>query len=127
MNEFYMNGYLWTIHYVYPNDKMLVDRSGKNSVATTDGITRRVYISNAIYGDFKTRVLLHELGHVAMFSFDLFDEVHRMVYPEYWIDAEEWICNFLADYGKTIFDAASRVLGEDGWICVPKEFEKLIA
>lgn len=127
MNEFYMNGYLWSIRYVRPTNPMLIDREGHRSVATTDGTTRTVYLSNDIFGEFKTKVLLHELGHVAIFSFNLLDEIHRMVYPEHWINAEEWICNFLADYGKMIFDAASRVLGEDGWICIPKELEKLIA
>lgn len=127
MNEFYMNGYLWSICYVNRDDPMLIDRTGNKSVATTDGSTRTVYLSNDIFGDFKIRVLLHELGHVAMYSFGLLDQIHDMVYPEYWIEAEEWICNFIADYGKMIFDAASTVLGEHGWICVPKELEKLIA
>ena len=127
MNNFYMNGYLWTILYVEPNDPMLVDRSGNRTVATTDGSTRTVYLSNDISGSFKIKVLLHELGHVAMYSFNLFESIHRMIYPEHRIDAEEWICNFLADYGSMIFSIASTALGEDGWVCVPREFENLIA
>lgn len=70
------------------------------------------------------KVILHELGHVAMVSFHMLDDIHRMVKREYWIDAEEYICNFLADYGFQIFKTAYSILGEDAWICVPKELEK---
>lgn len=121
-----MNGIYWTIEYVSPLNPMLLDRTGSKSVATTDGITHTVYLSSDLVGDFKTTVIIHEMGHVAMYSYNLFDDIHRMVYPEYWIEAEEWICNFIADYGKMIFKAASKVLGRDGWICIPKELDNLI-
>lgn len=127
MSGFYMNGYYWTIKYVSPFDPMLTDRTGKRSVATTDGFTHTVYLSSNLTGDFKTTVIIHEMGHVAMYSYNLFDEIHRMVYPEYWIEAEEWVCNFIADYGRMIFNAASKVLGRDGWICIPKELERFMA
>lgn len=50
-----------------------------------------------------------------------------MVKPEYWVEAEEWACNFIANYGKTIFDTAYSVLGEDAWKYLPYELENLIA
>lgn len=122
-----MNGYLWSICYVKPDDPALTDVFGTHTVATTDWDTCTIYMSRSLFGEFKTRVLLHELGHCAMFSFSLIDEIHRMVYPEYWIDAEEWVCNFIADYGRLIFDIAYKILGENAWVYIPQELEKMIA
>lgn len=122
-----MNGYLWTIYYVEPDDSALNDIFGQRTVATTDWETCTIYLSKNLSGPFKTRVLLHELGHCVMFSFGLIEEIHHMVYPEYWIEAEEWVCNFIADYGKTIFNIAYQVLGDRTWNYIPRELEKMVA
>ena len=127
MKSFYMNGYLWRISFVDPNSDYLVDRTGKLRVATTDPVTYHVYLSDELSGDFLNRVLIHELGHCAMISFDLLDDIHRMVKHQYWIEAEEWVCNFIADYGLKIFSVAYSILGDEAWIFVPYELEKLIA
>lgn len=122
-----MNGYLWTIQIVPYDSSELIDTSGRRSVATTDWTNRTVNLSDELRGKFRTRVFIHELGHCALFSFGLINEIRRFVYPEYWIDAEEWICNFLADYGMEIYNVASSYLGDNGWMCIPKELERLIA
>lgn len=127
MNQFTMNGYLWQIVFVDPYDPMLVDRTGVLTVATTDPTTLTIYISNELSGEFLTHVLIHELGHCAIFSFDLLYDIHRMVKPKYWVEAEEWVCNFIADYGAKIFSIAYSVLGDDAWIFIPYELERLIA
>lgn len=106
---------------------MLMDRSGTQTVATTDPDSKQVYLSNLLYGDFLNRVLIHELGHCAMVSFGLIDDIHRMVYPEYWVEAEEWICNFIADYGLKIYTAAYEILGEAAWLYIPQEVERFVS
>lgn len=73
MDRFSMNGYLWRIKFVNPNDKMLMDRTGKMTLA------------------------------------------------------EEWVCNFIADYGAKIFSIAYSVLGNDAWMFIPYELDKVIA
>ena len=110
-----------------PDDPMLVDRTGTLTVATTDPTTLTIYVSDAISGSFLARVLIHELGHCAIFSFNLLEDIHRMCYPEYWVEAEEWVCNFIADYGMTIFRIAYDMLGPDALYLVPNEIEHLIA
>lgn len=55
------------------------------------------------------------------------DDIHRMCHPSYWIEAEEWVCNFLADYGTMVFDAAYSVLGDDAVSVVPREYERMVA
>lgn len=62
-----------------------------------------------------------------MMSFDLLPKIHEMVKPEYWVEAEEWICNFIADYGLRIYAAAYDILGEEAWLYVPHDLERLLA
>ena len=127
MNSFYMNGRLWRVQYVDPYDPMLIDRTGEQRVATTDPHAQMIYILKSLQGDFLQRVLCHELGHAAMISYNMLDEIHRMVKPRYWIEMEEWICNFLADYGLSIFKVAYSLLGDDAWNVIPCELEKLFS
>ena len=125
MNTFSMNGHIWRISFVEPNSPMLVDRTNHLTVATTDPKNLQVYLSSDLHGDFLIKVLLHELGHCALFSFNLLDDIHRMVIPEYWIEAEEWACNFIADYGFKIFSIAYSFAGMDAWKYIPQEFDRL--
>lgn len=121
--QFYMNGYLWRVQFVYPYNPMLVDRTNILRVATTDPYSATIFLSEDLYGEFLNRVLIHELGHCTMFSFHLLQYIHRMVKPKYWVDMEEWICNFIADYGMMIFSIMYDVLGDDAIWVVPHELE----
>lgn len=123
-----MNGHLWQIMFVDPNSSKLVDRTRKRRVATTDPGDMCVYLSADLYGDFLIRVLVHELAHCTMISFDLIEQIHRMVYPEYWIEAEEWVCNFIADYGMKMFNIAYSLVGDyNAWMFVPQELERFVS
>lgn len=124
IDSFSMNGDIWKVIFVNGRNPMLVDRTNKLTVATTDPSTRIVYLSKRLDGDFLMTVFIHELGHCALYSYNLLDEIHRMVLPEYWIDMEEFICNFLADFGYNIYKTAFRILGHDAWRLIPVEFEK---
>lgn len=123
---FYMNGYLWRVEFVSPDSDLLVDRTGTLTVATTDPTAYRIYLSNALEGEFLIRVLAHELGHSVMVSYSLLDDIHRMVYPNHWIEAEEWVCNFIANYGWQIFTTAYSILGYEAIDILPNELERLI-
>lgn len=122
-----MNGYVWSICFVDPKSHYLMDRTGNLRVATTDPETRIIFLSNDLSGSFLEKVLIHEIGHCALFSFHLVDDIHRMVRPEYWIEAEEWICNFIADYGQIIYSTVYSYLGVHAWKAIPYELERLIA
>ena len=127
MDQFKLNGILWRIIFVNPKHQMLYDRTGKLTVATTDPVSHIVYLSTKLRGQFLMRVFIHELGHCVMVSYDLIDQIHRMVKPEHWIEAEEWICNFISDYGMIIFSIAYSKLGYKAWMVVPPELEKLVS
>lgn len=122
-----MNGHSWKVRFVSPNDPMLVDRTNSLSVATTDVKNKIVRLSSSLSGDFLMTVFIHELGHCALYSFGLLDRIHRMTYPEYWVDMEEFICNVLADYGLKIFKIAYKTMGYEAWKVIPGEFEKIMA
>ena len=127
MTSFSMNGYVWRICFVDPKSHYLMDRTGNLRVATTDPETRIIFLSNDLSGSFLEKVLIHEIGHCALFSFHLVDDIHRMVRPEYWIEAEEWICNFISDYGQIIYSTVYSYLGVHAWKAIPYELERLIA
>lgn len=124
---FELNGYKWSIVFVQPNDPMLIDRTNRRTVATTDIQSKVIYLSTQLHGDELYKVLIHEISHCAIYSFGLDNDIHKAVYPEYWIEAEEWLCNYLFDYGYTIFKAAARVMGVKALNYIPKEYERLIA
>lgn len=104
MKHFDMNGYDWTLIEVPYDSNLLVDRTGMRTVATTDPYYQTIYISDDLRGDFRSRVIIHELGHAAMFSYYLIDDIHRLLPRRRWIEAEEMAANFVADYGWKIFE-----------------------
>lgn len=109
---FVMNGYFWRVSFVAMNSSYLIDRTGSRRVATTDPDTLCIYLSDELKGanSFLRTVLVHELGHAAMFSYGLLPAIHSFVKPDQWIEAEEWVCNFIADYGDGIFNIANSIL-----------------
>lgn len=126
MGGFVMNNRYWRIIFVEPDSPYLVDRTGSSCLATTDPSTNHVYISSTMQHtpDMLRTVILHELGHVVMVSYDMLGHIRRMIRPEYWVEVEEWICNFVADYGYEIFQTANYILGDDNWTIVPKAFRE---
>ena len=126
MRHFIMNGILWKVRFVDPSSHYLIDRTKTYRLATTDPKTKYIYLSSSLKGDMIVQVLLHELAHAAIFSFGLLQDIHRAVPPPMWIEAEEWVCNFIADYGRKIFQSAYAILGDDAWLYVPYNLEKLV-
>lgn len=125
--KFSLNEIVWVVEYVPASSEMLVDRTNHKTVATTDPATHTVYLSEKLQGPFLVKVLLHELGHCVMISYDLLGYIHDTVYPDKWVEAEEWMCNFISDYGFKIFSAAYKIVGEDAWRFVVSELEKAVA
>lgn len=87
-------------------------------VASADDIAR---------GDLLKRVVVHEIGRCIMHSYGLVDSLRRMVKRRYWVEAEEWVRNILAEYGELALSRAEKVLGSHGIVAVPQEMERLLA
>ena len=122
LKQFYMNGDLWRVQFVFPHDSVLIDRTGNRTLAVSD-----YSIANNLRGELLNRVFIHELGHCAMFSYGLLPELHRMVKKQYWVEAEESVCNMLADYGCFVIGVAKDVLGNQFTYVSPVGVEKMIA
>lgn len=120
-NCFMMNGVLWRVKFVNPGSRILVDPFGESRLATTDPISQTVYLSRSLDRQTQEVVFLHELGHCALFSYGLLSELREAVRPELWSEAEEWVCNFIADYGQEIFQVADDIM------FVPQELDRLLA
>lgn len=127
LTEFYMNGLLWHVRFVNPSDPILIDRTNVMTVAVTDPDTMTIYIADNLRGSFLNRVFIHELGHCAMFAYNLLPQLHAMVKKRYWIDAEEFCCNLLANYGMEVFGIAYSVLGDEAIRIVPYQMERLVS
>lgn len=127
LKQFYMNGDLWRVRFVSSNDNVLIDRTGSRTLGVSDYSTHIISIANNLHGELLNRVFIHELGHCVMFSYGLLSELHRMVKKRYWVDAEEFVCNILADYGQFVICTARDVLGNQFTYVSPVGMERIIA
>ena len=127
LKQFYMNGDLWRVRFVSSNDNVLIDRTGNRTLGVSDYSTMRISIANSLHGELLNRVFIHELGHCVMFSYGLLSELHRMVKKRYWVDAEEFVCNVLADYSHFAIGTARDVLGNQFTYVSPVGMERMIA
>ena len=103
---------------------LLIDRTGRKTIGVTDPNELTIYISDILEGEQLKRVVIHELGHCAMWSYGILEDVHRMTRRECWIEMEELICNVLAEYGSHIFDVCSRFIGGSALYMIPKCFDE---
>ena len=107
--------------------RSLIDRTGQRTLAVSDYSTMTISIANNLYGELLNRVFIHELGHCVMFSYGLLPELHRMVKKRYWTDAEEFVCNILADYSHFVIGTARDILGNRFTYVAPVGAERMIA
>lgn len=95
---------------VPPDSPLLFDRTGKQCVATTDPNTQCIYLSGILQGEFRKTVLLHEMGHCVMLSYGLVLAIRAKLPRHLWVEAEEWCCNLIADYGEEILTKTDAIL-----------------
>ena len=109
MYSFLMNGYLWSVVFVNEHSPKLIDQTNTHRVATTDPEDLCIYLSSALGGDFLLKVLKHELAHCVIFSYNLIRDIHYYTHKDLWIEAEESVCNFIANYGDEIIFLAKDI------------------
>ena len=93
------------------DNPVLVDRTDWYRLATTNPSTCHIYLTNSLDGMLLETVLIYEIGHALLISYNLLYIIHMVVLPKKWIEAEEWLCNFIATYGREVFEVASGLLG----------------
>lgn len=127
LDRFVMNGLTWHVRFTRPDNPILIDRTSNWTVAVTDPKTMTIYLANNLYGDFLTRVALHELSHAVMYSYGYIDDIHRMCKKRYWIEMEEFIANIIADRAHEIFERAYEIVGDEAIRFVPYRLERLVS
>lgn len=70
---------------------------------------------------------LHQIQQNVFNEKHLLPGLHHMVKKQYWVDAEEFVCNMLADYGCFVIGVAKDVLGNRFTYVAPVGAERMIA
>nr|DAF92601.1 MAG TPA: PolyVal Metallopeptidase superfamily domain [Siphoviridae sp. ctNLX12] len=99
---FKINNKTWEIVKISRQNPMLMRSDGSRTVGMTDRDTKRIYLADDLRGKFLDRVLCHELCHAFCLSYNVYMD----------IDTEEIVADFLATYGREVFEIADRLLIE---------------
>lgn len=98
---FIVNNNIWNLYFVNPSNNNLQRSDGTFTLGVTDRNTRCVYLNNRLQGYMLDKVLCHELVHVYMFEY----------HYDISVETEEMIADFIATYGRDIFQTADALLG----------------
>lgn len=97
--NFYVNGNVWKLEFVNPNDEVLINDEGIYTLGVTDNNVKTVYINNRLNSYMYRKVLSHEITHVVIFESGInFDR-----------DTEEIIADFIASYGTDVINIIDSV------------------
>lgn len=99
---FKINNKTWEIVKISRQNPMLMRSDGSRTVGMTDRDTKRIYLADDLRGRFLDRVLCHELCHAFCLSYNVYMD----------IGTEEIVADFLATYGREVFEIADRLLIE---------------
>lgn len=99
---FTINNKVWNLVKVSRYSDMLQRSDGSRTVGMTDRDTKTIYLADDLRGRFLDRVLCHELCHAFCLSYNVYMD----------IDTEEIVADFLATYGREVFEIADRLLIE---------------
>lgn len=97
---FYLNDNLWQVMYVNPGNEQLKNSDGAYTLGVCDNNQKTIFINNSLPPEKEEHVLCHEITHSVCFEYDI-------VLP---IEAEERLCNFLADHGREIISILDELL-----------------
>lgn len=89
---FLINGILWNLIFVNPNDERLMRSDGLYSLAVTDLEEKAIFVSSKKKGAYLRKIIAHELCHAFCFSFG----VHMPM------EQEEYIADWISLYGADL-------------------------
>lgn len=95
-----MNGERWRVAVVPSNSQWLARSDGTLTLGVTDSNVMTVFLSKQLRGSLLRKVLLHELTHAWMFSYNY----HLS------LDEEEFVCDFLASNAEAIIAKADEII-----------------
>ena len=98
--NFVVNGIEWNLSLVEPYNDMLRRSDNSITLGATDNNLKTVFLNNRLKGRMLDKVLCHEIVHTFCFSYGCTFDIHT----------EEIIADFLATYGREVFDVADNIL-----------------
>ena len=96
---FNINGETWKIVFVPPYHPQLTRSDGSVTIGACDDGTKTIYIDAAIEGELMKKVLVHEITHAAMFSYNV----------ELNLWQEELLADLIATYGQEIIGITNQI------------------
>lgn len=116
MVPFKTNGDYWRVIRVSPGDPRLIDRTGKERLATTDPVSKTISVSEAVKPPLLDQVMLHEVSHAVGISSGATARLRGIIPSDYWIGVEEWAANMTELYAIESIGITSRILGRP--VCI---------
>lgn len=96
-----INGLKWKIKFTDKEHDLIVNGVVRLGVADRNRLT--IYLFDGLYGKMLRKVLIHELTHAWLFSYDYVLDV----------DTEEMLCAFVDTYAEDILHYADVYLSEN--------------
>ena len=97
-----INNISWKIKFIPVSSGDLRRYDGTYTIGMTDNNQKTIFLYNNLSDGMLYKVLCHELVHAFCFSYDLL--LDR--------DEEERLADFIATYGKEIFDMTDELIGK---------------
>ena len=116
MRPLTIGNHVWRVVRVSPGDPLLMDRTGRMTIATTDPTTRTIRISKAVMPPLFDQVYLHEAAHAMMVEAGVPDLLQRLTDGRWQVLMEELVAWFLETHAIQVIDAVSASLGRP--VCV---------
>lgn len=105
-----INGLNWKIVFTENDNDLIVNSSVRLGVTDRNRLT--IFLYDGLKGKLLRKVLIHELTHAWLFSYDYDLDV----------ETEEMLCEFLDTYAESIIDEADEYLENKGF---QKKFKNL--
>lgn len=105
-----INGLNWKIVFTENDNDLIVNSSVRLGVTDRNRLT--IFLYDGLKGKLLRKVLIHELTHAWLFSYDYNLDV----------ETEEMLCEFLDTYAENIIDEADEYLENKGF---QKNFKNL--
>lgn len=100
-----INGITWYIIFT-DNPYYLKYYDGSIRLGITDTIKKTIYILDGLSGEILRKVLLHELTHAWIASYDI--DLH--------LQSEEFLCSFIDSFSDDIISQCDYILQSPKWI-----------
>ena len=95
-----MNNYEWVVKFRNVNSNDLRRSDGSFTVGVTDLNQMSIFLCDRLKGNFLKKVLIHELVHAFMFSYN-----YHLT-----IEEEEFVCDFVASNAEDILEYSKDIL-----------------